>query len=90
MIQLDDEQYWLYAAVDPDLCDSTPRKLESTRNDIVADQFLAELHENHGVDDAIFSSMTRLDFREPDADTAFISDSNDMEVGTASNIFFVK
>ena len=54
MIQIDDEQYWLYAAVDPDSNDLLHRKLEPTRTNVIADQFFAELREKHDVDDAIF------------------------------------
>ena len=54
VIQLDDEQYWLYAAVDPDSNDLLHTKLEPTRTNVIADQFFAELREKHDVDDAIF------------------------------------
>ena len=54
VIQLDDEQYWLYAAVDPDSKDLLHTKLEPTRTNVIADQFFAELREKHDVDDAIF------------------------------------
>ena len=54
MIQLDDEQYWLYAAVDPDSNDLLHTKLEPTRTNMIADQFFAELREKHDVDDATF------------------------------------
>ena len=54
VIQLDGEQYWLYAAVDPDSNDLLHTKLEPTRTNVIADQFFAELREKHDVDDAIF------------------------------------
>ena len=54
MIQIDDEQYWLYAAVDPDSNDLLHTKLEPTRTNVIADQFFAELRDKHDVDDAIF------------------------------------
>ena len=54
VIQLDDEQYWLYAAVNPDSNDLLHTKLEPTRTNVIADQFFAELCEKHDVDDAIF------------------------------------
>jgi len=50
MIQLDDEQYWLYAAVDPESNDLLHTKLEPTRTNVIADQFFAELREKHGLD----------------------------------------
>ena len=54
VIQLDDEQYWLYAAVDPESNDLLHTKLEPTRTNVIADQFFAEIREKHYVDDAIF------------------------------------
>jgi transposase-like protein len=54
VIQLDDEQYWLYAAVDPDSNDLLHTKLEPTRTNVIADQFFAELREKHDLDDTIF------------------------------------
>ncbi|WP_128906583.1 IS6 family transposase [Halorubrum amylolyticum] len=54
VIQLDDEQYWLYAAVDPESNDLLHTKHEPTRTNVIAEQFFAELREKHDVDDAIF------------------------------------
>jgi len=54
VIQLDDKQYWLYAAVNPDSNDFLHTKLEPTRTNVIADQFFAEVREKHDVDDAIF------------------------------------
>jgi len=54
VIRLDGEQYWLYAAVDPDSNDLLHTKLEPTRTNVIADQFFAELREKHDVDDATF------------------------------------
>ncbi|ELZ43334.1 IS240-type transposase (ISH102) [Halorubrum coriense DSM 10284] len=53
VIQLDGEQYWLYAAVDPNSNDLLHTTLETTRTNVIADQFFAELREKHDVDDAI-------------------------------------
>ena len=53
MIRLDDEQYWLYAAVDPETNDLLHAQLETTTNNVLADQFFADLREKHDVDDAI-------------------------------------
>ncbi|MFC5136389.1 MULTISPECIES: IS6 family transposase [Haloferacaceae] len=52
VIQLDDEHYWLYAAVDPQSNDPLHTRLEPTRNNAIADQFFAELLDKHDVDDA--------------------------------------
>ncbi len=54
VIQLNDEQYWLYAAVDPDTNELLHTKLEPTRTNVIAYGFFAELREKHDVDDAVF------------------------------------
>ena len=54
MIQLDDEYYWLYAAVDPESNELLHTALEPTTNSAFARSFFAELHEKHDVDDAVF------------------------------------
>jgi putative transposase len=54
VIQLNDEQYWLYAAVDPDTNKLLHTKLEPTRTNVIAHGFFAELCEKHDVDDAVF------------------------------------
>ena len=54
MIQLDNEQYWLYAAVDTDSNDLLHTRLEPTRTNVIADRFFAELRDKHEVDNAIF------------------------------------
>ena len=54
VIRLDDERYWLYAAVDPDSNELLHTKLEPARNNALAHGFFAELREQHHVDDATF------------------------------------
>ncbi|MFC7043028.1 IS6 family transposase [Halonotius sp. GCM10025705] len=54
VIQLNDEQYWLYAAVDPETNELLHTKLESTTTKVLAHSFLAELSEKHDVSDAVF------------------------------------
>jgi transposase-like protein len=53
VIRLNDEQYWLYAAVDPDTNELLHTKLELTTNKVIAHAFFAELREKHAVDDAV-------------------------------------
>ena len=53
VIRLDDEQYWLYAAVDPETNDLLHTQLEPTTNNALADRFFADLRNKHDVDDAI-------------------------------------
>ncbi|MFC7057228.1 IS6 family transposase [Halovenus salina] len=54
VIQLNDEQYWLYAAVDPATNKLLHTKLEPTRTNVLSHAFFAELREKHDVDDAVF------------------------------------
>jgi transposase-like protein len=54
VIQLNDEQYWLYAAVDPKTNELLHTKLRPTTTKTLAHSFLTELTEKHDVDDAVF------------------------------------
>jgi len=54
VIRLNNEQYWLYAAVDPETNRLLYTKLEPTTNKELAHAFFAELREKHDVDDAVF------------------------------------
>jgi len=54
VIRLNDERYWLYAAVDPDTNDLLHTKLEPTRTNVLAYGFFVELRESHDVSDAVF------------------------------------
>jgi len=90
VIQLDDEQYWLYAAVDPESNDLLHTRLEPTRNNAIANRFSQNSATNTMLMTRSLSSMVRLHFSEPVANTASISDTNVMEIGTASNVSFVR
>ena len=54
VIQLNDEQYWLYAAVDPETNELLHTKLRPTTTKVLAHSFLTELTEKHDVSDAVF------------------------------------
>ena len=54
VIRLNDEKYWLYAAVDPETNELLYTKLEPTTNSVIAQTFFTELREKHDVDDAVF------------------------------------
>ena len=54
VIQLDDERYWLYAAVDPATNRLLHVRLFPTRTQALTEMFLSELREKHLVDDALF------------------------------------
>jgi putative transposase len=52
VIRLDDEQYWLCAAVDPESNNLLHTQLELTTNNALADRFFADLRDKHDIDDA--------------------------------------
>ena len=54
VIQLNDEQYWLYAAVDPETNELLHTSLEPTTNTVLAQTFLAKIDEKHDVSEAVF------------------------------------
>ena len=54
VIRLNNEQYWLYAAVDPKTNELLHTRLEPTTNSVIAQTFFTELREKHDVDDAVF------------------------------------
>jgi transposase-like protein len=57
VIRLNDEQYWLYAAVDPETNELLHTTLEPTTNKVIAHAFFAELREKHDVDDVLRNAM---------------------------------
>jgi transposase-like protein len=54
VIQLDDERYRLYAAIDPKTNELLQTALEPTRTTVLVYGFFAEPREKHDVDDAVF------------------------------------
>jgi len=54
VIRLNGEQYWLYAAVDPETNELLYTKIEPTRTNVIARSFFAELRKKHDVDTAVF------------------------------------
>ncbi|WP_181685742.1 IS6 family transposase [Halorhabdus salina] len=54
VIRLDNERYWLYAAVDPETNELLHTKLEPTTNSAIAHAFFHELLEKHDVERAMF------------------------------------
>ena len=54
VIQLNNEQYWLYAAVDPGTNELLHTSLEPTTNTVIAQTFLAEIDQKHDVSEAVF------------------------------------
>ena len=54
VIRLNDEQYWLYAAVDPETTELLHISLDPTMTNVLAHGFFTELRNKHDVDDATF------------------------------------
>jgi putative transposase len=54
VIQIDDQQYWLYAAIDPETNEFLHVKLGIAQNLGLSEIFLKELQEKHDVSDAVF------------------------------------
>jgi len=54
VIQLNDKQYWLYAAVDPETNKLLHTILEPTTNTVIAQTFLAEIDGKRDVSEAVF------------------------------------
>lgn len=89
LIRLDDQQYWLYATVDPERNDLRHTKREPTRNNSLTNFYFSKIHNKYGVDDAIFFLDGAFRFTKLVKNTASISETNDMETKTASNVSFV-
>jgi len=54
VIRLNNNKYWLYAAVDPETNELLYIRLETTTKSVIAQTFFAKLREKHDVDDAVF------------------------------------
>lgn len=54
VIQVNDQQFWLYAAVDPEPNEILHVKLYPRRTTALTEMFLSELREKHDVVDAVF------------------------------------
>jgi len=54
VIQIDDERFWLYTAVDPDTNEILHTRLMPARTTVLTERFLRELRQKHHVEDALF------------------------------------
>ncbi len=54
VIQLNDERYWVYAAVDPETNELLHTSLELTTNIVIAQTYLVKVSEKHDVSEAVF------------------------------------
>jgi transposase-like protein len=60
VIGLNDEQYWLYTAVDPETSKLLHTTLETTTNKAISHALFAELRENTTLTTPCFSFMVRI------------------------------
>jgi transposase-like protein len=86
VIQLNDEQYWLCAAVDPETNELLDKSLEPTTNTVIAQSFFAEINEKHDVSDAVFLVDGSTHYKLRVTEQATISDMKNMEIGMPSNV----
>jgi len=54
VVQLNDQRFWLYAAVDPETSEFLHMRLFPSRTIVISKQFLSELAEKHHVADSLF------------------------------------
>jgi putative transposase len=54
VIRINNQQYWLYAAADPDTNELLYLRLFSTTTTALTEIFLRELRQKHDVEDAVF------------------------------------
>ena len=84
------EDGWLYAGVDSESNDLLHKQFEPTINNVLADRFFASLRDKHDIDDATVLVDRSVSFQRACRKMTSILDTNDMEIGTASNVFFVR
>jgi transposase-like protein len=90
VIQLNDERYWLYAAVDPETNEVLHTKLEPTRTNVLAHAFFAELREKHDVGNAVFLVDCAAPLKDACQRHGLDLNTKHMEIGMVSNVFFVR
>jgi transposase-like protein len=86
VIQLNNERFWLYAAVDPETNRLLHVKLSPTENQAITEMFLTELSEKHLVDDALFIVDSAPWLQAASIDTASITDTKRTVIGTALSV----
>ena len=87
VIRLDDEQYWLYAAVDPETNECSIQSLCRRERTLSPTRSSANCARNMTSIVPCSSSMVRDHCKTPAVATASISDTNATEIATASNVF---
>ena len=87
VIRLNDEQYWLYAAIGSEINEVLHTKLESTTTKVLARSFLTELSEGHGVGDVVFLVDGSYLLQDACQRHGFDFRYENIEIGMLSNIY---
>jgi putative transposase len=90
VIRLNDEQYWLYAAVDPATNNLLHTKLETVRTTFLLMRSSRNSARNTTLTTPYFLLTAPHRSKTPVLATASITETKNMVVGTASNVSFVK
>ncbi len=90
VIQLNDEKYWLYAAVDPQTNKLLHTKLEPTTTKVLAHSFSLNLTRNTTSTMPCFSSMALTRYKMHVSDMGSISDTKNTEIETPLNVSLEK
>jgi len=86
VIRLNDEQYWLYAAVDPETNDLATQSLSPFKPTILLTRSSPNYVRNTTSPTPCFSSAAPHRFKTPALVTASITDAKSTVIGTASNV----
>jgi putative transposase len=54
VIRINDQQFWLYAAADPDITNLLHLRLFPTTTTALTEIFLRELHQKHDIESTLF------------------------------------
>ena len=87
VIRLNDEQYWLYAVVNPETNELLNTRLKPTTNTAIAQTILAEVDEKHDISNAIFLVDGSHSFKLCVTDRTTILDMKCMEIKVSLNVF---
>ena len=90
VMQLDDEEYWLYAAVDPKTNKLLHTELRPTTTTVLANSFLTELSEKHDVDDVVSPVDGSRSLQAACHRHGFDFRYEKMEIGTQPNVSLEK
>lgn len=86
VIRVNGQQFWLYAAVDPDTNKFLHLRLFTTTTTALTQKFLRELQEKYDVSDACFSLITPSISRQHSAEQGSDFRRIVMEIGMRSNV----